>query len=83
MSDLNTMTREQLLAHIASLQQIAASKLTIKVSAKGAVSVYGLGRWPVTLYQTQWVRLIEAMPQVQEFMKAHANELATKEGEAA
>src|SRR5581483_6338035 len=53
-------------------------ELTIKTSEKGAVSVYGLQRWPVTLYQEQWGRLIEFAPQITNYIKAHP-ELATKD----
>ncbi len=52
--------------------------LTCKVSEKGAMSVYGLGRFPITLYAGQWDRLIEAAPQLQAFLKANHGLLATK-----
>ncbi len=56
--------------------------ISFKVSAKGALSVYGLGRFPVTLYREQWLRLLERTDDLKAFMEEHADEL-TKKGEAA
>jgi len=50
-----------------------------RISEKGAVSVYGMGRFPVTLYSGQWSRLIEIIPQLQKFMAENASKLAVKE----
>lgn len=58
----------------------AAVPLTFKVSAKGAVSVYGLGRFPVTLYQEQWARLLDVANDLRAFIKEHAAELKTIDG---
>ena len=55
------------------------STLSMKVSQKGGVSVYGLGRFPVTLYRSQWDKLIEFVPQVSDFIKENADSLATKD----
>jgi len=53
--------------------------LTAKVSAKGAVSLYGLGRFPVTLYRSQWERLFkEGQPVVEEVIKTSSDQLAEK-----
>ncbi|TMD02269.1 MAG: hypothetical protein E6J01_18015 [Chloroflexi bacterium] len=52
--------------------------LSLKVSDKGGVSVYGLGRFPVTLYGTQWERLLAASPQITAFMAANKSKLTTK-----
>ena len=55
------------------------SALRCKVSEKGAISVYGLSaKWPVTLYVGQWERLIEYIPQLQEFAKANNGKLSRK-----
>jgi len=54
------------------------ANLTAKVSAKGAVSVYGLQRFPVTLYAEQWEALLEKAPSIQAFIKANRAQLATK-----
>ena len=53
-------------------------KVSEKVSEKGAVSVYGLQRMPVTLYVEQWERLLNFADQVRQFMKEHAAELKRK-----
>jgi hypothetical protein len=55
-----------------------AQKLYAKVSEKGAVSVYGLQRMPVTLYAGQWERLVEFVPQISEFIKANDKLLSRK-----
>ena len=68
--------------HTAALKAAAAAKvkaITFKVSEKQALSVYGLGRFPVTLYKGQWDRLIAAMPALQAFMAAHSSEFSTKD----
>jgi hypothetical protein len=57
----------------------APKALTFKVSAKGAVSVYGLQRFPVTLYQEQWGRLLEVAPEIEAFIEEHRGELTTKD----
>lgn len=55
---------------------------SIKVSEKGAVSVYGLGRFPVTLYQEQWADLLAMAPDIQAFILANKARLATRESKA-
>lgn len=57
--------------------------ISCKVSEKGGVSVYGLGRFPITLYRGQWDRLFEHQKAIKDFIEANASKLATKEGEAA
>lgn len=58
--------------------QASASRITLKVSSKGALSVYGLGRWPVTLYAEQWARLLGEHDRIREFLREHAQKLSTK-----
>lgn len=53
--------------------------LTLKVSQKGGVSVYGLGRFPVTLYKEQWTRLLEITDEIRQFLKDNDSDLKTKE----
>ena len=53
----------------------------MKVSEKGGLSVYGLGRFPVTLYYEQWVRLLEAAPQLKEFLEENKPKLKLKTAE--
>ena len=57
--------------------------LTCKVSEKGALSVYGMGRWPVTLYAGQWERLLstESVDAIKAFIAANAGKLTRKDGE--
>ena len=82
-----TLTADQMLALIAKLQAekaalVAAAnapkKLTMKVSDKGAMSIYGLGRFPVTLYATQWERLLASSDDIKAFLATNASLLATK-----
>ena len=56
--NLATMSKDELLALIATMQATPARRISMKVSDKGALSLYGLGRFPVTLYRTQWERLL-------------------------
>ena len=52
--------------------------VSLKVSEKGGVSVYGLGRFPVTLYKEQWAKLLAMSEEIKAFMKEHDGELKTK-----
>jgi len=45
------------------------TEVTFRVGEKGGVSVYGLGRFPVTLYYGQWVRLLDAAPELRTFLE--------------
>jgi len=54
-------------------------QLRLKVSEKGGLSVYGLGRFPVTLYKEQWGRLLDYADDIRAFLKAHDGELKGKE----
>ncbi len=56
-----------------------AGTLTFRVSEKGAVSVYGLGRFPVTLYQEQWAKLLAAADEIRAFVDANRDRLKKKE----
>lgn len=56
--------------------------VTLKISEKGALSVYGLGRFPVTLYKSQWTRLISSIPMVETFIKDHGAELKDRADES-
>lgn len=53
--------------------------LTMKVSEKGALSVYGMGRFPVTLYKEQWMKLLEIAPEIKKFIAENDAKLKTKE----
>ena len=52
--------------------------LSLKVSEKGAVSVYGLGRFPVTLYQEQWLKLLAMADQIKRFIEENRGRLKVK-----
>lgn len=77
-TDLTTMTNEQLVAMIQAMQTSGTGKLTLKISEKGALCVYGLGRWPVTLYSSQWRRLLTEVPAIEAFLKSNASRLTEK-----
>ena len=70
---------ERLKAENAALKAQAARGVSIKVSEKGGVSVYGLGRFPVTLYKEQWIKLLDMADQIRAFLTTHDAELKTKE----
>ena len=74
---------EELKARVAELEKQQGPRrggeLSFKVSEKGAVSVYGMGRFPVTLYYEQWKRLLAAAPQLQEFMEENKSRLKLKD----
>ena len=53
--------------------------VSLKVSEKGGVSVYGLGRFPVTLYKEQWTRLLDMADDIRAFIREHDSELKAKE----
>ena len=62
-----------------SLKKVKGEKpLTMKVSEKGAVSVYGLNRFPVTLYKQQWVKLLEISEEIKEFIATNDDALVEK-----
>lgn len=56
-----------------------AQTISMKVSEKGAVSLYGLGRFPVTLYSQQWERLLEKGTDIRTFIETNRAQLKTKE----
>jgi hypothetical protein len=71
-------TYEELKAKLAELEKQGGPKRTgsleFRVGEKGGVSVYGLGRFPVTLYYEQWIRLLEAVPQLKAFLEENKAE---------
>jgi hypothetical protein len=62
-----------------ALDQRRTGQLRLKVSEKGALSVYGLGRFPVTLYKEQWMRLLERADEIQSFLKENDHLLKAKQ----
>lgn len=69
---------EKLKAENESLKRRGEKGLSLKVSQKGAVSVYGLGRFPVTLYKEQWGRLLDMSDEIRAFIVEHDSELKAK-----
>jgi hypothetical protein len=61
------------------MDQRRSAQLRLKVSEKGGVSVYGLGRFPVTLYKEQWVRLLDYADEIKSFLKENDQLLKAKE----
>ncbi len=71
---------ERLKAENEKLKARASSSTRLKVSEKGGVSVYGLGRFPVTLYKEQWLRLLDMADEIRAFIKDNEASLKTKGG---
>ena len=69
---------ERLKAENDALKRSTSKGLSLKVSEKGALSVYGLGRFPVTLYKEQWLRLLEMAEDIQNFIKQNDSKLKGK-----
>jgi hypothetical protein len=69
---------ERLRQENTALKKGAASSTWMKVSEKGAVSVYGMGRFPVTLYKEQWLRLLDMADDIRAFIAANEAHLKTK-----
>ena len=79
------MTDEDLKAEILRLREenerlksVRGRSVSLKVSEKGGVSVYGLGRFPVTLYKEQWSKLLVMADEIRAFIKEHDSELKAK-----
>lgn len=70
---------ERLRAENEALKKPGRGKLSMKVSEKGALSVYGMGRFPVTLYKEQWLRLLTVADEIKSFIEANNESLKTKE----
>ena len=69
---------ERLRNENAALKKGAATGITMKVSEKGALSVYGMGRFPVTLYKEQWLKLLDMSDDIRAFIAANDAKLKTK-----
>jgi len=81
MADESTQAElDRLRAENAALKARASKGISLKVSEKGAVSVYGLGRFPVTLYREQWTKVLDMADEIRAFITEHSTELKTKEG---
>ena len=69
---------ERVRAENASLKKVGAKGVSMKVSEKGGLSIYGLGRFPVTLYKEQWTKLLDMAEEIRTFLREHDAELKTK-----
>jgi hypothetical protein len=69
---------ERLKAENERLKSQRGRSVSLKVSEKGGVSVYGLGRFPVTLYKEQWTKLLAMTDEIRAFIKEHDAELKAK-----
>ena len=79
------MSEEELKAELerlrnenAALKKDASPSIRMKVSEKGAVSIYGMGRFPVTLYKEQWLKLLDMSDHIRAFITANEAQLKTK-----
>ena len=79
MSDDQQAEIERLRAENERLRKAGNTKAAMKVSEKGALSVYGMGRFPVTLYKEQWLRLLAMAEDIKAFIKANNDNLKSKE----
>ncbi len=70
---------ERLKAENAALKARGGKGVSLKVSEKGGVSVYGLGRFPVTLYQEQWLKLLDMAEDIRSFIRENEPKLKKKE----
>jgi hypothetical protein len=69
---------ERLKAENESLKSQRGRSISLKVSEKGGLSVYGLGRFPVTLYKEQWTKLLAMAEEIRAFLKEHDGQLKSK-----
>ena len=75
-------TYEELRARVAELEKKTerrSGEVDFKIGEKGGVSVYGLGRFPVTLYYEQWIRLLDASQKLRDFLEENKGKLKLKE----
>jgi len=70
---------ERLRGENAALKRGASTGVRMKVSEKGAVSIYGMGRFPVTLYKEQWLKLLDMSADIRAFIAANQARLKSKE----
>jgi hypothetical protein len=70
---------ERLRNENAALKKGAAKGVSMKVSEKGGLSVYGLGRFPITLYKEQWTKLLDMSEEIRTFLQDQDRELKTKQ----
>ena len=69
---------ERLRSENAALKKGAATGISMKISEKGGLSVYGMGRFPATLYKEQWLKLLDMSDDIRTFIAANERQLKTK-----
>jgi hypothetical protein len=69
---------ERLRAENQALKKTTSKGISLKVSLKGALSVYGMGRFPVTLYKEQWLKLLDMSDDIRTFIQANESQLKSK-----
>jgi hypothetical protein len=81
MTPMTEPTYEELKARLAELEakKQQTGSMSFKVSDKGGVSVYGLGRFPVTLYYEQWLKLLDRAQDLRDFLEENKSKLKLKE----
>ena len=81
MSEDDKAEIERLRAENESLKnkKLTEGSLSMKVSEKGALSIYGMGRFPVTLYKEQWLKLLGIADQIKQYIEENNSRLKTKE----
>ena len=82
LKDEQTQLRHERDLALAKAKTRPATPISCRVSTKGCLSVYGLGRFPVSLYKSQWLRLLDAVDYIRSFMDDNDEYLAKKEAEA-
>ena len=70
---------ERLRSENAALKKGTSSGVRMKVSEKGALSIYGMGRFPVTLYKEQWLKLLDMSDEIRAFIAANEGQLKAKD----
>lgn len=70
---------ERLRVENAHLKTKGKGNISLKVSEKGALSLYGMGRFPVTLYKEQWLRILDSAAEIKTFIQVNDSNLKTKE----
>ena len=70
---------EKLKAENAALKKTSARGISLKVSQKGALSLYGMGRFPVTLYKEQWIKILDTADAIRAFIADNDAQLKEKE----
>jgi hypothetical protein len=70
---------ERLKAENAALKNQSSRRIFLKVSEKGGASLYGLGRFPITLYQEQWLKILDMADEIRAFLHENKASLKTKE----